>query len=122
MPQGLPPVLGDRVQIQQVLVNLAMNAIQALRGHDDGRVVIDATAADARHVAITVKDNGPGMSPAAIDRVFTPFFTTKPEGMGIGLSICRSLIEAQGGTIAADGNAPCGARFTFTLPCAAAVP
>ena len=122
MPRDLPPVRGDRVQIQQVLVNLAMNAIQALRGRGDGRVVIDAVAADARHLAITVSDNGPGLPTAQIGQVFTPFFSTKPEGMGIGLSICRSLIEAQGGTIVAESSPAQGARFTFTLPRAVPLP
>ena len=114
-------VIGDRVQIQQVLVNLAINAIHAM--HDvDGRprelLIGFETEADAM-VRISVRDSGSGIAgdPA---QIFQPFFTTKREGMGMGLSICRSIIEAQAGRIHAANNADHGATISFTLPVAAA--
>lgn len=118
VPLGLPDVIGDRVQVQQVLVNLVMNAVQATRGRAGGCVTIEALSADERFLAVVVRDSGPGVPQADIRRVFDPFYTTKADGMGLGLSICRSLVEAQGGRIEADNLAPHGASFRFTLPLA----
>ncbi len=118
--EGLADGFGDKVQIQQVLMNLLMNAIQAMaEAPPDHRALrVAVTAADDR-LRVTVSDRGPGIAEPA--KVFTPFFTTKADGMGMGLSICQSIIEAHGGRIAADNNAEGGATFAFTLPIAAPV-
>lgn len=118
----LPPVLADRTQIQQVVVNLAANAIQAMSGDDGPREVRVRTALDDDgQVAVTVCDTGPGVPPENLPRLFDSFFTTKAEGMGMGLPICRSIVESHGGTLRA-GNNPDGpgACFAFTLPAAPA--
>src|SRR5882672_12234670 len=97
--EGLPPVQGDRVQLQQVMLNLIVNAIQAMSGILEGprelQISIDAVPSEGG-VRVGVRDTGPGLSPESLSRLFEPFYTTKPEGMGIGLSICRSIIEAHG--------------------------
>lgn len=114
----LPPVLADRTQLQQVVVNLAANAIQAMAGGDWPREIRVRSALDGEgRVAVTVADTGPGVSPENLPRLFDSFFTTKAEGMGMGLPICRSIIESHGGTIWARNNddGP-GACFAFTLP------
>jgi PAS domain S-box-containing protein len=113
----VPPVTGDRVQIQQVLVNLVMNAIQAMRQVDDRprRLAILVEPEGADLVRVAVQDSGPGIA-GDPGRIFEPFFTTKSDGMGMGLSICRSIIEAQGGRIAATNNPDHGATIAFTLP------
>lgn len=113
----LPDGFGDKVQIQQVLMNLLMNAIQAMAEvAADCRVLRLAAAAEDDRLRITVSDSGPGI--AEPTRVFAPFFTTKADGMGMGLSICQSIIEAHGGRISAENNAAGGATFAFTLPIA----
>src|SRR4029077_12573020 len=93
---GLPSVLGDRIQLQQVLLNLMMNAIEAMSGnrYAPRKIWITSTAADADAVTITVADSGPGVSPAIRQRLFDAFHTTKPHGMGMGLAISRSIVEA----------------------------
>jgi C4-dicarboxylate-specific signal transduction histidine kinase len=114
-----PQVLGDRTQLQQVIVNLAINAVQAMTqaGCDDRRIVISTVTRDASKLCCSVEDNGPGIAAEHVDRLFESFFTTKDSGMGMGLPICRSIIEAHGGRIGADCNgANGGARFWFTLP------
>lgn len=118
--EGPVPVMGDRVQIQQVLVNLAINAIHAMRGIDGRRheLRVDFTADTDGMVRVSVRDTGSGI-PGDPARIFEPFFTTKREGMGMGLSICRSIIEAQAGRIHAVNNAGDGATISFTLPPAA---
>ncbi|SAL45064.1 ATPase [Caballeronia arvi] len=114
-----PTVSCDRVQLQQVLINLIMNAAQAMSGVDGPRVLRIATgasASDAGHVQITVQDSGTGISEDNARRLFDAFFTTKAEGMGMGLSICRSIIESHGGRIWAEAPDEGGARLCFVLP------
>jgi PAS domain S-box-containing protein len=116
--ESLPLIQGDRVQLQQVMLNLIINAIQAMSGSGDGRreLQISTETDEAEGVRVRVRDSGPGFAPAALERVFEPFYTTKPEGMGMGLSICRSIIEAHGGRLWATGCEPRGALFQFTIP------
>ncbi len=120
---GRPEVLVDRTQIQQVLFNLMRNAIEAMTR--DGRaerpcpeLTVSAAASGAEMVEVIVSDNGPGLPPELTGRLFGSFVSTKPDGMGMGLSICRSIIEAHGGRIRADPHAGTGAVFRFTLPTA----
>ena len=118
----LPAIEMDRVQIQQVLSNLIVNAVQAMTEHKTKRPRITITsqaAADGR-VCVEVADNGPGIAPEDCERLFDSFFTTKPGGMGLGLPISRSIVEAHGGAIAAESRSDGGACFTITLPSAAA--
>jgi PAS domain S-box-containing protein len=120
LDRRLPGVAGDRVQLQQVLLNLIMNAIEAMSAvHDRAReltIVSRQDAADA--VLVEVRDSGSGLDPQRAERVFEAFYTTKAEGIGIGLSISRSIIEAHGGRLWASANAPHGAVFRFSLPIA----
>ncbi len=113
----LPQALGDRIQVQQVLVNLLMNAIQAMESVGDRprELGIHLHPAD-HHILVSVSDTGPGISGDNPTRIFEPFFTTKGDGMGMGLSICRSIIESQGGAVRAQNNAVVGATISFTLP------
>ena len=116
---NLPSVLGDRIQLQQVILNLAINGTEAMTGFEDHprRLVIQSRLAD-REILVSVADTGPGIDPQHTARLFAPFFTTKPEGIGMGLSISRSIIEAHGGRIWAAANQPRGAVFHFVLPAA----
>jgi signal transduction histidine kinase len=111
-------VFGDRVQLQQVMLNLIMNGIEAMSAVMDRPKVltISSERVETGGVLVAVKDTGAGIDPATADRIFESFFTTKPNGMGIGLSICRSIIEAHGGRLWASPNTPHGAVFQFTLP------
>jgi len=111
-------VFGDRVQLQQVMLNLIMNGIEAMSAVMDRPKVltISSERVETGGVLVAVKDTGAGIDPATADRIFESFFTTKPNGMGIGLSICRSIIEAHGGRLWASPNTPYGAVFQFTLP------
>jgi signal transduction histidine kinase len=114
-----PKVLGDRTQLQQVFVNLTVNAIQAMAqmGTTRRTLVIRTTLSDPRTLCCTLEDSGPGIKPEHLDHLFDSFFTTKDAGMGLGLAISRSIIEAHGGYIRADNeSAYGGARFSFTLP------
>jgi signal transduction histidine kinase/FixJ family two-component response regulator len=114
-----PKVLGDRTQLQQVFVNLTVNAIQAMAQMETTRrtLVIRTTLSDPRTLCCTLEDSGPGIKPEHLDHLFDSFFTTKDAGMGLGLRISRSIIEAHGGYIRADNESACGgARFSFTLP------
>jgi len=118
LADGLPLVPGDRIELQQVMLNLILNAVEAMSGSDEGsREVLISTEDDgANGVRIAVRDWGPGLKPEGLDRLFDAFYTTKPGGMGIGLSICRSIIEAHGGRVWATTNVPKGAVLQFTLP------
>ena len=115
---ALPPVHGDRIQLQQVLLNLIINAVEAMSGvSEEAREVLISIANDpAGGVLVTVRDSGPGLSPESFDRLFDAFYTTKASGTGMGLSICRSIVEAHGGRIWASHGVGPGATFQFTLP------
>ena len=118
LTEGLPPVQGDRVQLQQVVLNLIINAVEAMGSSKEGtrQLLINTDRADQQEIRIVVQDSGPGMAPESIDRVFDPFYTTKSSGLGIGLSICRSIIEAHEGRLWVTVDQPKGAVFAFTLP------
>jgi C4-dicarboxylate-specific signal transduction histidine kinase len=120
LADGLALIQGDRVQLQQVLLNLIINAIEAMSGEGDGprELLITTARADLGGVLVTVRDSGPGLAPVTLERVFESFYTTKPSGLGLGLSICRSIVEAHGGRLWASANEPRGAVFQFTLPAA----
>jgi signal transduction histidine kinase len=116
---GLPGIWGDRVQLQQVILNLIMNAIEAMSEVSEGSrelLISTSQGGTPEGVIVSVRDSGPGLQPESLDRLFDPFYTTKPDGMGMGLSICRSIIEAHGGRLWATANATRGAVFQFTLP------
>jgi C4-dicarboxylate-specific signal transduction histidine kinase len=118
LASDLPPVPGDRVQLQQVMMNLVMNAVEAMSSLAEGtrelQICTDKDGKDS--VAITVTDSGPALKPESLNRFFEAFYSTKPTGMGIGLSICRSIIEAHEGRIWATANVPRGAALHITLP------
>jgi PAS domain S-box-containing protein len=119
LAKALPLVRADRIQLQQVLLNLIMNSIEAMTGASSQPRVLDVESRidESGSVLVAVRDSGTGLSSEA-DRVFTPFFTTKANGMGLGLSISRSLVEGHGGRLWATSNSPYGAVFSFTLPAA----
>jgi PAS domain S-box-containing protein len=137
LADDLPPIMGDRTQVQQVMLNLLINAIEAMSGVGEGPRELwlssekfievagesegtgaarTLAAAEWTHVLITVRDSGPGVDPKSLDRLFDAFYTTKPQGMGMGLAISRSIIEAHGGRLWAKANPSRGAVFRFTLP------
>jgi PAS domain S-box-containing protein len=117
LAEGLPPVQGDRVQLQQVLLNLIINAIEAMRDiGDEARELLISSRNEPDGVSVDVRDSGPGFAPAALERVFDAFYTTKRGGLGLGLSICQSIIEAHNGRLWASPNVPRGAIFRFTTP------
>jgi len=115
---GLLLVLGDRVELQQVILNLILNAFEAMSEAREGSrgLLITTSEAESGDALVAVRDSGPGLTPAALENLFKAFHTTKPNGLGLGLSICRSIIEAHGGRLWASANAPRGAVFQFTLP------
>jgi C4-dicarboxylate-specific signal transduction histidine kinase len=115
---GLPLVNGDRVQLQQVLLNLVVNAIQAMAAIADGVRDLSITTATAESsvVLVRVADSGPGLDSQKLEHVFDPYFTTQAEGLGMGLAISRSMIDAHNGRLWASANQPRGAVFQFTLP------
>ena len=114
---NLPLVTGDRVQLQQVLLNLVLNATDAMRSvNAEARQLAISSARTNGVVTVSVQDSGPGLNEYSVRRIFTPFFTTKPDGMGVGLSISRSIVEAHGGRLALSQNSNRGATFEFELP------
>jgi signal transduction histidine kinase len=118
LAESLPLVRGDRIQLQQVILNLILNAVEAMSAAgDEMRQLLIVTGKDASNaVLVAVRDSGSGLDPKALDHIFDAFYTTKPSGMGMGLSICRSIIDAHGGRVWAAANVPQGSVFTFTLP------
>ncbi len=118
LSDDVPLVFADRIQLQQVMLNLMMNAIEAMSGAADGprELLVRSGPNESQGVLVSVQDSGPGLDPKSVDHLFDAFYTTKPQGMGMGLAICRSLIEAHGGRLWAAANAPHGAVFQFTLP------
>ena len=118
VPRTLPQVFGDRVQLSQVLLNLVMNAIDAIMEANDAprRVLVAATVGEDQCCEVSVSDSGPGIPEDRLDRIFDPFFTAKTEGLGIGLSISRGIVEAHGGKLWAENSARGGATFRFTVP------
>jgi C4-dicarboxylate-specific signal transduction histidine kinase len=117
LSEGLFPIHGDRVQLQQVVLNLLLNAVEAMGSVEAGaRELLISTDQDHRAILVAVRDSGPGLDPLHLERVFDAFYTTKSSGMGMGLLICRSIIDAHGGRLWAEANEPRGAIFQFTLP------
>jgi PAS domain S-box-containing protein len=116
--EGLPLILGDRVQLQQVILNLIMNAVEAMSEVAKGsrELLISTSKAELDGVLVTVSDSGPGLPQASPGRIFEAFYTTKSSGLGMGLSICRSIVEAHGGQLRATPNEPHGAVFSMMLP------
>jgi PAS domain S-box-containing protein len=113
----LPRVMGDRVQLQQVVMNLIVNSIDAMKDVDEKReVVIESQRAENEHIQVSISDTGMGLPLQQEDQIFNAFFTTKPHGTGMGLRICRSIIESHGGHLSAADNYPRGATFCFTIP------
>jgi signal transduction histidine kinase len=115
--RDLPPVIVDPLQVEQVIVNLVRNSAEALSdaGRYDGRVTIEAERNAQGCVVVRVRDNGPGFDPELAERAVVPFTTTKQDGLGLGLSLARSIIEAHGGRLAIESSAS-GAVVSFTLP------
>src|SRR5262249_16836344 len=118
LARTLPEVVGDRVQLQQVFINLAVNAIQAMSSTTDRppRLAVWTRLDGDDKVLVAVRDSGPGFAPGAEANLFNAFFTTKPNGMGMGLSIVHSIIKAHGGRVWACNNDQGGATFQFTIP------
>jgi PAS domain S-box-containing protein len=115
---GLTSVWGDRVQLQQVVMNLILNSVEAMSAVEEGarELSISTKQGQTSDISVAVQDSGPGIDPEHLERVFAPFYTTKPGGIGMGLSICRSIIAAHGGRLWAEANRPRGTIFQFTLP------
>jgi C4-dicarboxylate-specific signal transduction histidine kinase len=118
LTEGSLPVEGDRVQVQQVVLNLVLNAVEAMGSVDESarELMIRSKQTERNSILVAVVDSGPGIDPENLERVFEAFYTTKSDGVGMGLSICRSIIEAHGGRLWADGSEARGAVFQFTLP------
>lgn len=118
---GLPPVFGDRVQLQQVILNLIVNGLEAIAKSGGGeRVLLVSSGRDqSNNLIVAVRDSGEGLELANVERVFDAFYTTKPDGMGMGLAISRTIVESHGGRLWATSNSPRGAVFQFTLPAVA---
>ena len=112
LPAGIV-VIGNRNSLEQVILNILKNALQAMP--DGGKLTVEARLAGGS-VVVTIADTGPGVPPEERERIFEPFYTTKPRGTGLGLAVCRKIVEEQGGTITAGGEPGSGATFTITLP------
>lgn len=115
---ALPLVEGYRVQLQQLVLNLILNAVEAMSSLDEGprELQISTSAHASGGILVAVRDSGPGLDPTMVNRLFDPFYTTKPAGTGMGLAICNSIVAAHGGRLWAGTNEPRGAVFQFTLP------
>jgi two-component system sensor kinase FixL len=117
LPPGLPRVRGDRIQLQQVILNLVVNGFDAMKDVPGERsLTVRAESRPGGEVVVTVLDSGPGIPPDRLDAIFTPFFSTKPDGLGMGLAICRTIVASMGGRIWAENAEPRGARVQFSLP------
>jgi PAS domain S-box-containing protein len=118
LSEQVPAILADRVQLQQVILNLMMNAIEAMNGVGEGprELLIRSGTDGSEHLLISVRDSGPGIDPENLDHLFEAFYTTKPQGLGMGLAISRSIVETHGGRLWATANTPRGAVFQFVLP------
>ena len=118
LAEGVPLIQGDRVQLQQVVLNLVLNAVEAMSSVDGARreLSISTGRRGRDEIVVAVRDSGPGIDPEHLERVFDSFYTTKPSGMGLGLAICRSIVDAHAGRLWVDANEPGGAVFQFTLP------
>jgi signal transduction histidine kinase len=117
LKEDLPVTLADRVQLQQVFMNLMLNGIEAMK-ETGGVLTVKSQLGDDGQIEICVKDTGPGLPVEEVDQIFDAFFTTKPQGSGMGLAISKSIVESHGGRIWASGNVGRGATFHFTLPVA----
>jgi signal transduction histidine kinase len=120
LADGLPPVLGDRVQLQQVILNLVVNGLEAIANskNSERELSISSAKDESNNLIVAVRDSGAGLDAANLERVFDAFFTTKADGMGMGLAISRTIIESHGGRLWATSNSPQGSVFQFTLPVA----
>jgi two-component system, LuxR family, sensor kinase FixL len=121
LSDNVPPIAVDPIQIEQVIINLVMNSLEAMENTDVKKreLTLQTLATSENNVEVRIHDTGPGMPPEIIEKIFNPFFTTKSEGLGIGLSISRSIIEAHGGCLWAESKADgAGTTFRFTLPSA----
>jgi len=116
LEKDLPFIYGDKIQLQQVLVNLILNGFEAMKDADSKKLCISSTHSDPNTVTVCIKDSGPGISTMHLEDLFQPFFTTKAKGMGMGLSICRNIIESHGGKIWVKNNPDRGATFCFIVP------
>jgi len=118
LKEGLPRVMADRVQLQQVIFPLVSNAIEAMSSTVAGSRVLRlrSEATETGECIVAIEDSGPGIEPETLKRIFEPFFTSKSKGMGMGLSICRSIVEAHGGRLTAASAEPRGAIFEILLP------
>ena len=116
LEDALPAVLIDRIQVQQVVLNILRNAIEAFEGPGERKVLVATAAGGPREILVRIRDNGPGLAPSVADDPFRPFQTTKEDGLGIGLAISRSIIDAHGGRLWAENAPDGGAVFRFTLP------
>jgi len=117
-PNDLPLILGDRIQLQQVILNLIINAIEVMSGVNEGprELLVGSGKDESQRVLVAVRDSGPGLDPESVNDIFAAFYTTKPQGMGMGLAISRSIVEAHCGRLWATANPDKGATFQFTLP------
>ena len=120
LDKDLPLIQGDQVQLQQVMLNLIINAIEAMSPHAAGArdLLIRTAKTKSGGVLVAVRDSGPGVDPANLERIFDAFFSTKADGLGMGLSICRAIIQAHGGRLSATRGAARGTILRFTLPAA----
>jgi signal transduction histidine kinase len=115
LTENLPAVVGDRVQLEQVLMNLTLNAIEAMRD-GNGDLTVTSESTEDGHLLISVSDTGVGVPAEKVDQIFDTFFTTKPQGTGMGLAISRSIVESHGGRLSVTSNPGHGSTFRFTLP------